>query len=77
MKNMKITKKQNILKKLNKIFFLHFLKCLIDFKISVFKSDLENDIIRNYMEQNWINMLNINKTRCINKLIKRKKFIFK
>jgi len=76
MKNMKITKKQNILKNVNKIFFLHFLKCLIDFEISFFKSDLENDIIRNYMEQNWINRLNINKTRCIHKLIIRKKFIF-
>ena len=52
---------------------------ITDFKICVFKSDIENDEIRKNMEQDLINRLNTNKIRCINKITskKSKKFVFK
>ena len=52
---------------------------LSDFKICIFKSNIENDEIRKNMEQDLINRLNTNKIRCINKLISKrsKKFVFK
>ena len=52
---------------------------LSDFKICIFKSNIENDVIRKNMEQDLINRLNTNKIRCINKLISKrsKKFVFK
>ena len=52
---------------------------ITDFKICVFKTDIENDEIRKNMEQDLINRLNTNKIRCINKITskKSKKFVFK
>ena len=51
---------------------------LSDFKICVFRSDLENQLVRKNLELDLINRLNLNKKRCINKFTSKrnKKFIF-
>jgi len=51
---------------------------LSDFKVCVFRKDLENNEIRKNLEMDLVNRLNINRKRCINKITSKrsKKFIF-